>query len=404
MSADATLDRSLRGFRAFASLAFCFAWIPVMYTAFTVDRGFTAGQYLQLWSIYYATMVVAEVPWGWAADRWGPRRLLIAGPLLLAISFAVLGHSTSYAFCVLGIVLTGAAHAMISGADSAYLYELLSERGRKANALTEESRTHLWRLLGVSLADSLGGRVASAYGTSASFDLSIVLVLAAAVFAVRLPRLTAARPRHGVSLRRGVLDGLARPGVLWIIGWYLAVFALLRFGFQLYQPTMIAGGEHDLARHGDMLGGLNLVAGLSALLVAPLHRRVGEVGAALFVMLLLTASFLGLSQLPGMLGLAPLFLLQQISFGVLQPLGRTALNHRVPREHRAALLSVQSMLGRLAIAAVLFLAGTPRVAGAELLGAPELEGLYLALGGAALVVGGLLFVLRRRVLESEESG
>jgi hypothetical protein len=329
---------------------------------------------------------------------------LIGGPLLLAVSFAVLGHSTSFGVCVLGIVLTGAAHAMISGADSAYLYELLSERGRVANALTEESRTHLWRLLGVSLADSLGGRVAKAAGTSAAFDLSLVLMLAATVFALRLPRLKAARPQHGVSLGRGVLDGLRRPGAAWIVGWYLAVFALLRFGFQLYQPTMIAGGEHDLARHGDMLGVLNLIAGLSALLVAPLHRRVGEFGAALFVLLLLSGSFLGLSSLPGLLGLGPLFLLQQVSFGVLQPLGRTALNRRVPREHRAALLSVQSMLGRLAIASVLFLAGTPRIAGAEALDAQELEGLYMALGVAALAVGGLLFLLRRSMLESRESG
>ena len=41
-----------RPFRIYASLAFAFAWVPIMYTAFTGDRGFSADQYVSLWSTY----------------------------------------------------------------------------------------------------------------------------------------------------------------------------------------------------------------------------------------------------------------------------------------------------------------------------------------------------------------
>ena len=50
-----------------------------------------------------------------------------------------------------------------------------------------------------------------------------------------------------------------------------------------------------------------------------------------------------------------LFCLQQVSFGFLQPLGRTALNDRIASTDRASLLSAQSLLARLAFAGVLAL-------------------------------------------------
>ena len=80
---------AVRLFRIYAGLVFSFAWVPVMYVAFTVDRGFDSSQYMRLWSVYYLAMVLAEMPWGWVADRIGPRPLLVCGPLLLAVGFAV---------------------------------------------------------------------------------------------------------------------------------------------------------------------------------------------------------------------------------------------------------------------------------------------------------------------------
>lgn len=403
MSAPTDVTATLRTFRAYAALAFCFAWVPVMYTAFTVDRGFSDAQYFLLWSTYYLSMVLAEVPWGWAADRWGPRPLLVAGPAVLGASFVLLGHAGSIELCLAAMALTGAAHAMISGADSAYLYELLRRRGREVDALHEESRTHLWRLLGVSAADLLGGFVAHHLGTPSAFDLSALVMGGAMLLALRLPTVRVEHAPERPSLLTGLREGVARPGVLWVLSWYVAVFVLLRLGFQLYQPTLLAVGAADLRLHGGLLAALNLVAGLATLVVAPAHRRLGEGRASLGVLVLLGLSFAGLSGLPT-LGLLPLFILQQVSFGFLQPVGRTALNRRVPSSHRASLLSLQSLLARLAFAGALFALGGPAAAaGLGRLDAPALRELYV---GLAWGCGALLLLMgwaRRRTLESGPS-
>ena len=349
---DGPYRRGLRCFRAHAALTFAFAWVPVMYTAFTVDRGFSAAQYLQLWSAYYLAMVSAELPWGWVADRWGQRRLLVLGPLWLGACFVVLGETTDFRACWLLMAATGAGHAMISGADSAYLYELVSGAGRVGEALHEETVAHRWRLFGVSVLDVLGGFVAYAAGTRWAFHLGAVAMLGAALAAARLPPTGRSAGALGQPSLRGLLHSLSRPGVGRALLWYVAVFVLLRVGFQLYQPTLLARGASDLRLHGLLFGLLNLAAGLAAFGVLAVHRRLGDRGTAVLVLLLVAASFLGLG-LAGPALLLPLFCLQQVGFGFLQPVGRTTLNRLIPGEQRASVLSAQSLVARLAFGALL---------------------------------------------------
>ena len=350
---DAGPGPELVRFRAFSGLTFAFAWIPVMYTHFTRTRGFSPDEYLRLWSAYYLSMVVFELPWGWVADRIGRKPLLVLGPLWLAACFVGLGRAETLGTCTLLMAAIGCGHAIISGADSAWLYEWISAAGRRGAALREESVAHRWRLFGVSLLDVLGGLVAFGWGTMAAFDLSALVMAGAALRALGLPAL---RPATRLAIPgrafAGLLGSLRAPGVGWVLLWYTSVFVLLRIGFQLYQPTLLAVGAEDLRLHGCVLGGLNVVAGLAVVFVPRAYDRHGERGAATLTLGLLAASFLGLAFASG-LAVPLLFALQQVSFAFLQPLGRTALNHRIPEADRAATLSFQSLLARLVFALVL---------------------------------------------------
>lgn len=399
-SAPRPASSAIRRYRAFSSLAFSFAWVPVMYTAFTRDRGFTPDEYQTLWAMYYLTMVVAELPWGWVADRFGTRPLLVGGPLLLAVGFVVLGHSTAFWPCAVCMALTGSGHAMISGADSAYLYELVLSEGRPQDALHEESRAWIFRLLGVSMADTLGGFLGHHLGTWAAFDASVVLMLGAAAAAAGLPAVGAAvrlRPRPMAALR-----GLLRPGLLWIVAWYATVFVLLRVGFQLYQPTLIDRGVTDLRLHGGIFGALNLFSAAATLLVPFVFRRLFERGTAMLVLLLLATSFLGLGtgigqvdvsdagdQVMNWMSLLPLLALQQMGFAFLDPVGRTALNQRIDSRERASMLSAQSLLARLLFGALLFLGQWDDALG------PGLGTTYFVLAAATVGAAAVLHRLHR---------
>jgi MFS family permease len=384
MGAEEQYQRGLRWFRVHAALTFAFAWVPVMYTAFTLDRGYTPAQYLQLWSAYYLAMVCSELPWGWVADRWGQRRLLVLGPLWLGACFVLLGEIGEFRTCWLLMAATGAGHAMISGADSAYLYELVSGAGRTGEALHEETVAHRWRLFGVSALDVLGGFVAHAAGTRWAFHLGAAAMVGAGIAAARLPPTGRAAQVIGQPTLPGLLRSLSRPGVGRVLVWYLAVFVLLRVGFQLYQPTLLARGAGDLRLHGLLLGAMNLLAGLSAFGVLAVHARLGDRTTAALVLALLAVSFLGLGLAAPAL-LLPMFCLQQIGFGFLQPVGRTGLNRLVASEQRASALSAQSLLARLAFGGLLATGLWDSALG------PELDRTYLLLAGLA---AGLALVFR----------
>jgi len=184
-----------------------------------------------------------------------------------------------------------------------------------------------------------------------------------------------------------LLTVLLRRDVLWIFAWYALLFVLLRVGFQLYQPTLLSVGAHDLRLHGGLLCLLNLVAGFSAGTVEPVHRRLGEKGTIAAVLLMVAISFGGLA-IAGPWALAPLFCLQQVSFAYLQPLGRTALNHRIESADRAAVLSAQSMAGRLALSLTFWATDWNQAVGTDL------TRTYATLGVVAIVLTVVLVLLR----------
>jgi MFS family permease len=392
-------DRGTRTFRLYSALTFAFAWVPVMYTHFTVTRGWSPDEYASLWSTYYLAMVACELPWGWLADRIGRRPVLVAGPLVLGAAFLLLGQARSLAEAHLLMAVVGGAHALISGADSAWLYDHVAAAGRPGDAFREEAVAHRWRLFGVCVLDVLGGCVAFWLGTPAAFELAAGVMVVSASLAAWLPEERAAggRPRPSVAAARAALGA---PGVPWVLGWFVAVFVLLRTGFQLYQPTLIAAGATDLRLHGLVLGGLNLAAGLSVYVVLRVFGALGERRTAGFVLLLLAVSFAGLSAAPGWL-MPMLFVLQQVAFGFLQPVGRTSLNQRIRAGERASLLSAQSLLARLAFATLLFAVPWDAAFTARL------PVTYLVLAGVALLAAVLAVTLHpehRTRLESALRG
>ena len=81
------LERELRWLRAYALVTYPFACVPFLFLFFT-DHEMDAAHYGEILTAYYFTMFVAEVPTGMLADRTGPKRMLVLGPMLLACGFA----------------------------------------------------------------------------------------------------------------------------------------------------------------------------------------------------------------------------------------------------------------------------------------------------------------------------
>jgi MFS family permease len=365
------LALQLRRLRLYALLTYPFACVPFLFLFFQ-RHGMDQGDYGEIVGAYYLAMFLAEVPTGVLADRFGPKRMLVLGPLLLGSGFATLLAVPTHAGFVTGEVLLGLGHAVLSGPPATILYETLREHGQQHRYLTEESRLHALRLLGTGGAFLLGGALAS-LGNAAhdAYDLTIVatcvLVAGACVIATGLapePGRPALRPRQFLQQVR--LD-LTRPAVAWLLVYWVVLFTLLRYPFHNYQPYLQAAGAEEPLLLDPMLTGvlfalMNLLAAPLSSCVPRLVQRWGRPTLFWGMPLVLCLSLLVMaaerqaaaeghgSRALAWLGVS-MFFVQQVPFGMHWALVQEFVNHRIGAGARTTVMSVLSLGARAGYAA-----------------------------------------------------
>lgn len=366
----APLERQLRRLRAYALFTYPFACVPFLFLFFR-RHGIDEGGYGEIVGAYYLAMFVAEVPTGVLADRWGARPMLVLGPLLLATGFASLLVWPSYGGFLLGEVLLGIGHAVLSGPPATLLYETLHEADAGQRYLAEEARIHARRLVGTGTAFLLGGALArlGAPGSDA-YELAIVatcalnLTAAALALGLRKPAREPADEPHG--LLHATWRELRHPAVLWLGAYWIVLFTLLRYPFHNYQPYLAAAGREEPLLQDPLLVGvlfalLNLAAAPLSRAVPRLVTRWGRRPLFWGMPLALAASLVAMAwersraddgqgtRVLAWLGVA-MFFVQQVPFGMHWALIQEFLNHRIGGRARTTIASVLSLGARLVYA------------------------------------------------------
>ena len=162
------LAHELKWLRAYAVVTYPFACVPFLFLYFA-DHGMYAGQYGEILTAYYVTMLLAEIPTGMLADRFGTRGMLVLGPVILASGFGIMVANPTYSGFLIGEMLLGLGHSVLSGPPTVALYDTLQRHGQEHRYLAEESRIHARRLYGTGGAFLLGGLLVyfgNASGTS----------------------------------------------------------------------------------------------------------------------------------------------------------------------------------------------------------------------------------------------
>jgi MFS family permease len=365
------LDRQLRLLRAYALLTYPFACVPFLFLFFR-RHGMGEGDYGEIVGAYYLAMFVAEVPTGVIADRFGRKRMLVLGPLLLAAGFAVLVAAPGYGAFVTGEVLLGLGHAVLSGPPTVMLYETLREHGQQHRYLAEEGRMGALRMLGTGTAFLAGGALArwgdasgAAYGQTIVLTSGLCVVAGLLALGLRAePKAAALRPREFLHQLR---TDLSRPPVAWLLLYWIVLFTLLRYPFHNYQPYLAAAGQQeplllDPMFVGMLFAALNLAA---APLSSQLPRLVARFGRRVLfwgMPLLLCGSLLvmawerhasaadGASSRLVWLGVS-MFFVQQVPFGLHWALLYEFVNHRIGPNARTTVLSALSLGTRCCYAA-----------------------------------------------------
>ncbi len=350
------MTRDLHRFYRFRLLATSYLWVPI-FVPFMQSRGLGFEEIALLHAIYSVVVILVEVPTGALADRIGRRQSMMIGTLAMAASCLTAYGAHDFATFAAAEVLAAVSMALCSGADSAYLFDLLQQQGRGHEYPRREGTASAWHQAGSGLACAAGGLLGTV-------DLALPYLVTAGVsvaafvtaLLMRPERPAPARPRAAAEevalymhhMRQSLRDVTTSGRLVWIICYAAVVFVLLRSTVVLYQPYLDSRG-FSLAEIGLVYAGSYIVASVAARRFDAVRRWLGEEPLAYGILAMLVVSFLLLNLFQGGWASLSMLLMQAVANGLYSPLAKTMLNHNIAdSSRRATILSIESIARRAA--------------------------------------------------------
>src|SRR5437764_11842227 len=346
------MTRTERTYYLVFGLYSLWAWfLAPVYPLFLRGRGLDALEVNLILATYLIVIFVFEVPTGAAADVVGRKASFLLSCAVRAVAFGLYAVADGFADCAVAEVIDGIGTTLATGALDAWAVDGMRADGDQGPV--ERFFTRAQALARVTMV--LGG-VSCAYLAAVDFALPSWVASAgfastgivAALSMHEPPRRAAAGParRHVLrTMREGFRSVRGVPVLLLVCALTGASFFALIPAHMLWQQRMT-----ELFGAGVWIIGwfwvlMNLAGVCGSVLLPRLLERWRR-GNVLFVAALWRGIFLavaaaGTTLVPALSG----WLLQEVSFGVSEPVMQAWTNEHVSAERRATVISIRSMAG-----------------------------------------------------------
>lgn len=329
-------------------------------TLFLLEAGLDIFGVFVANSAFTAAMVVFELPTGVLADTRGRRMsFLCSVAVLFVATLAYVGTAqiggSLLLFCVVSVVL-GLGFTLYSGAVEAWMVDALTATGfdGSLDKVFAKGAT-------VTGASMLVGTVGG--GFLGSVDLALPFLVRSALLVVSFgvafammhdlgftPRTLTLR-HLGAEMRAvgsaGVRWGWRERQIRWLVGASFLQFGFLAWGWYAWQPyflDLLGGGAVWIAGAIAAANALATIAGNG--LVEFFTRFCGRrTTLLLWAAAVHTAAAVCVGLAPTFWLAFPSFLIVMAALGVIGPVKQAYLHQVVPTEHRATVVSFDSMVG-----------------------------------------------------------
>lgn len=344
------VDRNIRLLEAHAILTNLMFVIPVIVPFYRERMGLSFNDFLLGEAAFALTIVLFDVPSGWFSDQWKRKNVLALASAVEFIGFVMMLNAQGLAMALASQAVIGVAMCLLSGTNTAMLYETLMATGREG-----EYRRHEGRRAGFGLYSIAGASAAGGFAYAADPRLPVLLTLGALAAACVTACLMEEPGRHcRRPEKHPVLDALdtARYALAHPEAGFLLVFAALMFCstksiMWSQQPYYMALGlKEDI--YGILMSVGFLLGGVSSHMA---HRLDGRVNTRRMLALTWAAAVavcLGAAAYLGWPGVALLMAGGTCLYGIAAPRVNEAVNRCVDSARRATVLSTQSLLTSLA--------------------------------------------------------
>jgi MFS family permease len=328
-------------------------FMPVV-VPFYESNGLGIDQLLIIQAVYSVSIVILEIPSGYLADGLGRRITIILGTVFALFGFGCYAILHGFFGFLIAEVMLGIGASLISGADSAILYDSLIELNRSNDYVRIEGRVTSIGNFSEATAGIIGGLLAGYAGIRYPyyFQTGIALLGIPAALLLLEPESHKARARMSFRaivpivkyalvdhklLRRNIIYSSVIGASTLTMAWFV-------------QPYFKLVGI-PLSSYGFLWTSLNLTVAVMALLAYRLEKHLGEARIIILVTVFIAAGYILTGVFATRWALIFIFMFYMIR-GIATPVLKDYINRLTSSEMRATVLSIRNFIIRILFAII----------------------------------------------------
>lgn len=335
----------------------CFMIVMPIIVIFFQENDLTITEIMILQAVYSLTIAMLEIPSGFLADSFGRRNSIFISTVFSFIGYIILSTYVGFNQYLIAEILLGIGASLISGADSALIYDTLLDLNDKNSYTKIEGKNYAIGNFSEAIAGLLGGYLAIA---SISLGLYLPMYIQTFVVMLSIPiAYSLVEPKRtfkiGKSLKSIIIivqDTLITNKKLkWYII-YSSAIGLTTLSIAWFVQPFLSTIEMPLIYFGIIWAALNIIAGITSYYSYLINNR----NLLIIISLSITISLICLGfniSLIGLIFISSIYLLR----GIITPHMRNLININTTSERRATVMSLRSFMIRLSFSLTVSILG-----------------------------------------------
>ena len=321
---------------------------------FFQENGLTLMEVMILQSVYSFTIAITEIPSGYIADFFGRKNSLIFSTILTFFGYLIFSNFSSFEFFVCAQVIIALGGSLMSGADSALMYDTLLEIKEEKQYTKIEGRTYGIGNFSEAIAGLLGGLLATS-------SLLLPIQIQTAVLFLCIP-IAISLVEPGIHKNNKLKNGfhtifkvvkfslIENIKLRWLII-YSSIMGVATLSAAWLAQPFFKSIDISLVYYGVLWASLNVTAGISSVNSYRFEQKYNTPNLLLILGILMSLSFFIIYLLPNYYGLILIFAIYYLR-GIITPLLKNQININTKSNIRATVMSIRSFILRIAFAVV----------------------------------------------------
>ena len=315
---------------------------------FFESKGLSLTQIMILQGTYSLFVALFEIPSGFFADIYGRKNSLVIGSIFLFLGYVIFSFFSGFNEFLFAEILLGVGGSLVSGADSAILYDTLLEIKEEDEYTKIEGRTYAIGNFSEGIAGVLGGFLAMTSINMPVYIQTIVMFLSIPI------AITLVEPKSSYKLAKSFSSIITVVKDTFIyqrkLRWYIVYsssMGIATLSIAWFVQPFLMEIDTPIIYYGIIWAFLNFTAGITSYYSYLFNNH----NLLIYISLIMITSLILLGFNISYFGLIFIILIYLLR-GVITPKLRNLININSTSERRATVLSLRSFVIRISFAVI----------------------------------------------------